>query len=60
MTVVTVFSVVLFALLVLSIISLATRHTLLGMALPANVPMWAAVVLVLFVYFLVASPLHAS
>ena len=59
-TIVRIFSAALFVILVLAAVSLATRHAVLGWALPAHVPLWAGIVFLVFVYFVVSSPLHVS
>ena len=59
-TIVGIFSAALFVILVLAVVSLATRHAVLGWPLPAHVPLWAGIVFLVFVYFVVSSPLHVS
>jgi phage shock protein PspC (stress-responsive transcriptional regulator) len=50
---------VLFLGLILAIISLARTHALLGWQLPATVPLWAAILVLVIVYGALVSPLHA-
>lgn len=53
------FNALLFAALVLAIISLVTSHAILGWALPQEMPLWIGVLTVTVLYLIVASPLRA-
>ncbi|MFT3868145.1 MAG: PspC domain-containing protein [Nibricoccus sp.] len=44
---------------VLAILSLCTSGTVLGVALPGNLPMWAGIVLVVFAYKILVAPIKA-
>jgi len=56
-------SILLFALVVLmcwAIYSLATSHAFLGVALPASMPLWVGILLVVVAYQLVAWPIKSA
>lgn len=56
-------SILLFALVVVmiwAIYSLATTHAFLGVALPASMPLWVGILLVVVVYQLVSWPLKSA
>ncbi len=48
----------LFVALILAIGTLVRTHAVLGWALPAQIPLWAGIVILILLYQLVASPLH--
>ncbi len=48
----------LFIALVLAIGSLITTHGVFGWALPPHIPLWAAIIVAVVLYQIVASPLH--
>ncbi len=50
----------LFIALILAIGSLVTTHAVLGWMLPPHIPLWAAIVILVVLYHVVASPLHAA
>jgi phage shock protein PspC (stress-responsive transcriptional regulator) len=45
--------------LIFAIISLVRTHGIFGWALPADVPLWAAILVMIALYTLLVSPLHA-
>jgi hypothetical protein len=56
-----IFAIVNVALLVLLafvLISLATTHAVFGFAMPAGLPLWAAILIAIAIYTAVASPFH--
>ncbi|HEX5474786.1 MAG TPA: PspC domain-containing protein [Vicinamibacterales bacterium] len=55
-----VVSVALVVLLALALMSLGATHALFGYPLPPGVPLWAAFLVVIAVYSLIASPFHHS
>ncbi len=50
----------LFIALILAILSLVMTHAVLGWTLPPHLPLWAAIVILVVLYHVVASPLHAA
>jgi phage shock protein PspC (stress-responsive transcriptional regulator) len=57
--IVTLFNVLLFAALVLAIVSLVTSHAIFGWALPQQLPLWIGILALVVFYSIVASPLRA-
>jgi phage shock protein PspC (stress-responsive transcriptional regulator) len=53
-------SALLFLALIGAILSLVTTHAVLGWALPPHIPLWAAIVLAIVLYHVIASPLHVA
>jgi hypothetical protein len=44
----------------LALVSLVTKHTILGWALPTDIPLWLGVVVLAVLYRAIASPLHEA
>lgn len=53
-------NIALIVLLVLAIVSLAKTHALFGYAIPPDMPLWMAILIVIIVYQVIASPFHLS
>jgi phage shock protein PspC (stress-responsive transcriptional regulator) len=51
-------NVALLVLLAFVLISLATTHAIFGLAMPAGLPLWAAILIAIAIYTAVASPFH--
>jgi phage shock protein PspC (stress-responsive transcriptional regulator) len=51
-------SALLFCLWIVALISLATTATLFGWAIPGSLPLWASILILIFVYSAVAQPLR--
>jgi phage shock protein PspC (stress-responsive transcriptional regulator) len=60
MPVIVLVSAGVFLILAFAIISLVNTHTAFGWMLPADVPVWAAILIAFVAYHILMSPLHAA
>jgi phage shock protein PspC (stress-responsive transcriptional regulator) len=53
-------SAVLFLVFLFALVSLVTRHSILGWTLPADIPLWLGIVVLAVLYRVIVSPLHEA